>query len=369
MSWKHWALAGTLATTLTTHVFAQEKQPNNYKELHQSAQHIGNWAVYSLQKTTQEFQDTVRVNGRRVVASYNRVSQKKRFTNPFTDTPRNRATLAHELTHYLLDESFGTTGLINHPDYQGPSRKEILDFTAEWYQSEQLRPARQNVERIIHLLTHSTHKKLANDHQKAITIYTKVKPYLNLGHQEKLEYKLQELNKHPKGMQRIAPNFAILYPEPDYEQKNKDIDAFLYALRRAIPIRQTNYFRAGAHASPLLVNNPQLWAVGTQVDSLIDQRREQYWLATKSLRHIENYYSDPEETFARAVGSLIQQYQGSTNKHRYSLDDKMLQFLLEMRFKGEHMFLEHVENYLHERFRAAQQAPQSTPQDSRQVNE
>ena len=190
-------------------------------------------------------------------------------------------------------------------------------------------PARENLEVYLEILNQEKQQELAQHHTQLEPVIESYKPFSNLKDKLYIQDRLTNLITEPTKLPQILHVFAV----PNYQEHNQNIDELL------------DYLQGQHNQIPHNIKHPQLHNIHETIHQLQETRNSLYNETLEDKEFAQWYFTDPEETLARAMGSLMQQYPGRSTRHQYQLNDEILDKLAQMHFRGESLFGKHIENY------------------------
>ena len=330
---RNWLKQTTLATILLTSA-ANAQTPQ--QELQTSTDSLGIFAQHTLDTHAEvTFKDSIIINGISCLGAYNKEKDRIKLLTTYTDKT-HRPTLAHELAHAALD-TIGMKGLFSHPNYTGPTPKEILAFTKNWYQAPARKDIHQSLEKHLQTIQTITEHRLARQ-LPLIEVYAKASRH-TIPHE-----KYQQINSLLEEARRNIPRILFINHFPTaYKKTNKLLDQVLTHLKQATqPTQQhpqqinqeqalqTHYFKEHAHQG---------------ITNLSEQRKLIRKITAWRKENQKNYFTNPEEIFARVLNSLVEHPHKQSTIYTYKLDQPILNFLKTMHYKNEPLLHNLIERY------------------------
>lgn len=365
MRWSNTLKATTLAALLSTSVSVQaqstaQQQPHRehaqtpFEQTQQSVEKLGVWAQQTIAKHVHlQYHEVLIIGGAYCNGAYDATHDRIDLLKTYSDTPKDRGTLAHELTHAALDTT-GTQGILSHPQYSGPSREELLDKTRKWFYSPHMTDVRLKVIDLSDSIRLAGEQARTRDYAVIDTLAKQAADRLDEKTLHRIGTHLQEAAATPIA---VLNNHAVLEV---YEKQNAHLDSALTMLHNFVrqPVKPIQVhlpaalnqrlqpaetFKAAFHST----HKPKegTYTLRTAIQKLETARWSRKEAMLNFIGKQATYFTSRTETLARIIGSLYENYHGPSTIYRYELDDDILDFLEELKIDGKSLFGEQIKTY------------------------
>ena len=357
MGIRTWLVATTLATVLMSNSPANSQSREGTQEAYYdpvdaekqtqlALVDLGFWAKQIIDEhATIRYQEEIIINDMHCAGAYHPGTDEITLRNSFLATALGRVTLAHELVHAALDTT-KTKGLFTHPQYSGPNRKAILAKTRTWLDTQGLE---EQLEEHLDSITLQHKHEHTRDYRLIDTLAQQATPWLTTSEKQRIDTYLRRVERI---QQRLERNHGSAAVETLYDQQNTALDHALDILSASnayaeprLSIKQYIHLK-NALSDDLLTfkvfNEPTIRSSAARLRLGREEHNDDL---ENRLEQQRTYFTEPNESFARIIGSLHARPIEHSNLYHYRLDNDILRFLEDFRYKDKQLFEAQISEY------------------------